>query len=303
MTGDNETKITEAARTSVSGTMDVRLRQISDALIRHLHAFIREVEPTQTEWEEGVNFLTKTGQMCSDTRQEFILLSDVLGASMLVDSINHRQAGGATESTVFGPFYRPTQEMPNGANISGAFFGTPMFVSGRVRDTGGNPVAGAVVDVWHADDQGFYDAQKDQLYERDSGRGWFKTDEDGCFRFWTTRPSSYPIPADGPVGKMLKVQGRHPFRPEHIHFMVQASGFRKLVTHIFARGDRYLDSDVVFGVKDSLVCDFVTYCGGAAPDGKQMAGEWAYLAYEFVVAPEKADAGATNGIAAFGGAR
>ena len=286
MTRGNEAKITAAVRDSVSGTTNVRLRQISDALVRHLHAFIQEIEPTQAEWEAGIEFLTQTGQMCSDKRQEFILLSDVLGVSMLVDGINHRQSGATTESTVFGPFYRPAQEMPKGADISGAFVGTPMFVEGRVRDADGVPVSDAILDVWHADDQGFYDVQKSDLYGRASGRGWFRADSEGCFRFWTTRPSSYPIPDDGPVGKMLRTQGRHPFRPEHIHFMVQAPGFRKLVTHIFARGDQYLDSDVVFGVKDSLIRDFVPHQGGTAPDGKRMTGGWASLTYDFVLARE-----------------
>ena len=283
----DETTITEAALNSVRGATDARVRQVSEALVRHLHAFIREVEPTEAEWESGILFLTKTGHLCTDTRQEFILLSDTLGVSMLVDAINHRLPGGATETTVFGPFYVPPPEYPNGADIKAHLKGAPMHVSGTVRDTQRRPLKGARIDVWHADRVGFYDLQKLDENSAFAGRGRFYTEADGSFRLWTIRPSPYPIPHDGTVGKMLQAQGRHPFRPEHIHFLIAAPGCRKLVTHIFAAGDRYLDSDVVFGVKRSLVREYRQHDGGRAPDERVMAGEWFSLHHDFRLAAER----------------
>jgi hydroxyquinol 1,2-dioxygenase len=282
----DETTITEAVLTSVHGAPDARVRQVSEALVRHLHAFIREVEPTEAEWEWGIRFLTETGHLCSDTRQEFILLSDTLGVSMLVDAINHRLPGGATETTVFGPFYVTPQHYPIGANIKGYLNGCPLFVSGTVRSAEGRPLEGATIDVWHADREGFYDLQKLHEHPELAGRGRFYADANGCFHLWTIRPSPYPIPHDGSVGKMLKAQGRHPFRPEHIHFLIEASGHRRLVTHVFAAGDEYLDSDVVFGVKNSLVREYVRHSGGTAPDGQAMQGEWYSLHYDFSIAAD-----------------
>src|SRR5580700_8490720 len=280
----DETTITEAVLTSLRGAKDARVKRVSEALVRHLHDFIREIEPTEAEWEWGIRFLTETGQKCSDTRQEFILLSDTLGVSMLVDAINHRLPSGSTETTVFGPFYIAPPEFELGADISGHLQGRPMYVAGRVTDAGGHPLAGAVVDVWHSDDQGFYDLQKFGDDPRPAGRGRLRSGEDGRFHFWTIRPTAYPIPNDGPVGKMLSAQGRHPFRPEHIHFMITAPGQRKLVTHIFAAGDPYLDSDVVFGVKKSLVEDYQAHHDGKAPDGRVMEGDWFSLDREFRLA-------------------
>jgi hydroxyquinol 1,2-dioxygenase len=282
----DETTITEAVLTSVRGASDARVRQVSEALVRHLHAFIREVEPTETEWEWGIRFLTETGHLCSDTRQEFILLSDTLGVSMLVDAINHRLPGGATETTVFGPFYVRPPHYPIGATIKGHLQGCPMYVSGTVRDIAGRPLEGATIDVWHADQKGFYDLQKLDEHPEPAGRGRFVADANGRFHLWTIRPSPYPIPHDGTVGKMLKAQDRHPFRPEHIHFLIEASGHRKLVTHVFAAGDEYLDSDVVFGVKNSLVREYVRHSGGTAPDGAAMQGEWFSLHYDFSLAAD-----------------
>lgn len=286
MHGNNDSEgLTQAVIEKVSGAVDPRVAQIGAGLIRHLHAFIRDVRPTQEEWEAGIAFLTDTGHMCDDKRQEFILLSDALGVSMLVDAINHGDDPVATESTVFGPFYHPTEEWPQGADISGTMTGTPLFVSGRVLDNRGNPLAGAMVDVWHADDQGFYDVQMERLEGKDAGRAWFRTDSEGRFHFWTIRPSPYPIPNDGPVGKMLAAQGRHPFRPAHVHFMIQSDGYRKLVTHLFEEGSPYLDSDVVFGVKPSLICEFTEHQGGVAPDNRRMAGEWRSLNHDFILTP------------------
>jgi hydroxyquinol 1,2-dioxygenase len=283
----DEMTITEAVLASVSGAPDARVRQVSEALVRHLHAFIREVEPTEAEWEWGVRFLTQTGHLCSDTRQEFILLSDTLGVSMLVDAINHRLPGGATETTVFGPFYVTPPHYPIGADIKGHLHGCPLFVSGTVRSTEGQPLVGATIDVWHADREGFYDLQRLDEHPQVAGRGRLHADSDGRFHLWSIRPSSYPIPHDGSVGKMLKAQGRHPFRPEHVHFLIEAPGHRRLVTHLFAAGDEYLDSDVVFGVKSSLVREYVRHSGGTAPDGRIMQGEWYSLHHEFSIAAER----------------
>jgi hydroxyquinol 1,2-dioxygenase len=280
----DEATITDAVLERVANTPDLRARQVSQALVKHLHAFVREIAPTQAEWEWGIRFLTETGQLCSDTRQEFILLSDTLGVSMLVDAINHRLPSGTTESTVFGPFYAAPPEFESGGDIHRHLQGRPMYVAARVTGADGRPLIGAVVDVWHSDDQGFYDLQKLGEGRGYAGRGRFRTGADGRFHFWTIRPSAYPIPDDGPVGKMLKAQGRHPFRPEHIHFMVEAPGHRKLVTHIFAAGDRYLDSDVVFGVKKSLVEEYRAHHGGNAPDGRAMEGCWFSLEREFRLA-------------------
>ncbi|GGX95571.1 hydroxyquinol 1,2-dioxygenase [Massilia dura] len=249
----NEENITDAVLGRVSGSPDPRTRAISGALVRHLHAFIREIEPTQEEWEWAIDFLTATGRMCSATRQEFILLSDVLGVSMLVDALNHRVPEGATETTVLGPFYvNDPPELPNGSAVFAAVAGeTPLLVEGTVRDTDGRPVAEASVDVWLADEEGYYDVQLSA--DRYTGRGRFRTDSEGNFSLQATVPSPYPIPDDGPVGDMLKAQGRHPYRPAHVHFRIAALGCKTLVTHLFLEGDPYLDSDVVFGVKDSLV--------------------------------------------------
>lgn len=283
----DETSITEAVLERVRGAADPRVRQISEALVRHLHAFIREVEPTEAEWEWGIRFLTETGQMCSATRQEFILLSDTLGASTLIDAINHRLPQGATQTTVFGPFYVPPAEFPSGGNIAGHLTGRPMHVSGTVATAAGEQLENAVVDIWHSDDEGFYDLQKLDENPEYAGRGRFRTDSAGRFHLWTVRPTAYPIPNDGPVGKMLEAQRRHPFRPEHIHFMITAPGYRKLVTHIFAEGDQYLDSDVVFGVKQSLVREYPHHSGGRAPDGTQMTGDWFSLHHDFRLAAER----------------
>jgi catechol 1,2-dioxygenase len=249
-TEDNATQVVQQRN---SACKDPRTRRILDVVTAHLHAIVRELEPTRAEWEQAIAFLTSTGQMCSDARQEFILLSDTLGVSMLVDAINHRREGGGTESTVLGPFYVPgAQRMPLGASISKDGKGEPTLVSGRVIDTAGQPIADAKLDVWQTAPNGFYDVQ-DPQQPAFNLRGVFTTGVDGRYWFTTVKPSSYPIPDDGPVGEMLKAAGRHPYRPAHIHFIVTAPGFRPIVTHLFIAGDPYLDSDAVFGVKESLV--------------------------------------------------
>lgn len=258
MQNANEQSLTNDVLSTVDAD-DPRLREVMSSLVTHLHAFIREVEPTEEEWLKAIDFLTRTGQMCDDQRQEFILLSDVLGVTMLVDAINHRFQENATETTVTGPFHARAPEMENGANIAKgpeSDRGDTTVVHARVTDVEGAPIAGARVDVWQADDAGFYDVQDTDQPDTNL-RGIFTTDERGEFWFRTVKPSSYPIPVDGPVGELLTVVGRHPMRPAHIHFMITASGYRRLVTHLFVAGDEYLESDAVFGVKESLVIDFV----------------------------------------------
>jgi hydroxyquinol 1,2-dioxygenase len=252
-----EETATGAVVASFAGAADPRLREILDSLVRHLHGFVREVEPTFEEWERAVGFLTATGQMCDDTRQEFILLSDVLGVTMLVDAVNHRKASEATESTVLGPFHQvesPRRELGDSIDLVGG--GEPCVVTGRVASLDGTPLAGASVDVWQADDHGFYDVQQPGAQPRGNGRGLFTCDGDGRFWFRTVTPSPYPIPADGPVGALLSATGRHPYRPAHVHFIVAAGGHLAVTTHLFVAGSPYLDSDAVFAVKQSLVRDF-----------------------------------------------
>lgn len=237
-----------------------RLQQIMTSLIRHLHDFIRDIEPTEAEWLAAIQFLTRTGQMCDDKRQEFILLSDTLGASILVDAINHRMPAGATESTVLGPFYRDgATVLEHGTNIARGpelEKAAPTVVRGRVTDAQGQAIKGAILDIWQASPDGMYDIQDHDQPEMNL-RGRFMTDEQGAFWFKTVKPAAYPIPDDGPVGDMLRATGRHPMRPAHIHYMISAPGYETLITHIFVDGDKYLDSDAVFAVKDSLVADFV----------------------------------------------
>jgi hydroxyquinol 1,2-dioxygenase len=252
-----EETATGAVVASFEGTPDPRLRAVLGSLVRHLHGFVREVEPTFEEWERAVAFLTATGQRCDDQRQEFILLSDVLGVTMLVDAINHRKASAATESTVLGPFHvvaSPRRELGDSIDLVGT--GQPCVVSGRVASLDGGPLPGALVDVWQADDHGFYDVQRPDAQPEGNGRGLFACDGDGRFWFRTVTPSAYPIPTDGPVGDLLTASGRHPYRPAHIHLIVAAEGHLPVTTHIFVAGSPYLDSDAVFAVKQSLIRDF-----------------------------------------------
>lgn len=234
-----------------------RLAQVMASLIKHLHAFAKEVHLTQAEWEYGVDFLTKTGQICSGERQEFILLSDTLGVSMLVDAINNRRPAGATENTVFGPFHvdnAPHRAM--GENISLDGKGESCLFDGKVIDLHGNPIKGARVDVWSDNADGFYDVQQPDIQPKWNNRGVFITGADGSYSFQGIKPVSYPIPDDGPVGQMLGHLGRHPYRPAHMHYLITADGYQKLVTHTFVGDDFYLTSDAVFGVKQTLIAPF-----------------------------------------------
>jgi hydroxyquinol 1,2-dioxygenase len=281
----DQTNITSAVLERVGHASSPRTRQISEALVRYLHAFVREIEPTQAEWAAAIEFLTRTGHTCSETRQEFILLSDALGVSMLVDAINHCLPGNATETTVLGPFYvQAAPEHALGDDISGGMAGEPLLVEGTVSRIDGTAIAGAVVDTWHTDGNGFYDVQGPTGLEGLAGRARFRTDAQGRFWFRSIVPASYPIPDDGPVGDMLKAQGRHPFRPAHVHFMIGHPGYETLVTHVFLAGDQYLDSDVVFGVKDSLIRALDRQEAGTTARGNRVDTSMAALRYDFVLA-------------------
>jgi catechol 1,2-dioxygenase len=234
-----------------------RLAEVMAVIVRHLHAAVKEIEPTEAEWFEAIRFLTATGHMCNDWRQEFILLSDTLGVSMLVDAINNRKPSGASESTVLGPFHvADAPELPMGADICLDRKGEPMLVRGVIRSTDGTPLAGARIDVWQANDEGFYDVQQKGIQPDFNLRGVFRTGADGRYWFKGVKPKFYPIPDDGPVGQLLRALGRHPFRPAHLHYIVEAPGHSRLVTHIFDPDDPYIGSDAVFGVKASLLARF-----------------------------------------------
>ena len=275
----DEFNITQSVIERFADTPDPRLKQLMQSLVKHLHDFIRDVDLSFEEWQQAIGFLTRTGQKCSDTRQEFILLSDTLGASMLVDAINHRDRRCATETTVLGPFFvSNAPRLPSGADISGGVSGAPLFAQIKICSADGRPIENARVDVWQSDSDGFYDVQKSTDLNLRAG---FHSDAKGEFQFWSILPSCYPIPYDGPVGEMLTATKRHPYRPAHVHFMVQAVGYEPLITHVFVNGDQYLDSDAVFGVKNSLIHGFPKHAPGVAPDGKTMTQPWHSLNYEF----------------------
>ena len=247
----------QAVISRLAEDVDPRFREVMVCAVKHLHAFVKEVEPTMDEWFQAIQFLTATGQMCDDKRQEWILASDTLGVSMLVDAINHRRPEGATENTVLGPFHvdgAPEKELGDNICLDGK--GKPCVVAGRVTDESGTPIAGAKVDVWQTNDDGFYDVQQPGEQPDMNMRGLFTTDANGAYHYTTVKPLPYSIPTDGPVGKMLTAMGRHAMRPAHIHYIVSAPGYETLVTHIFPSGDPYLESDAVFGVKESLIVDF-----------------------------------------------
>ena len=268
-------RLTEAVRASFETAAPDRFRAVMDSLVRHLHAFIADVGLSEDEWLAGIAFLTETGQISDDRRQEFILLSDVLGASMLVIGLNHRASDGGTESTVFGPFFvEGAPRYDNGDDLAQGASGTPCVVSGRVLSTSGTPIPGARIDVWQADEAGLYDVQYGAESET-RARGHLFSRDDGTFTFRTICPTAYAIPTDGPVGRLLAVAQRSAVRPAHIHFRVEATGYETLITHVFVAGDPYLDSDPVFGVKDSLVAPFASSEDGYNVD------------FDFVLAPER----------------
>jgi protocatechuate 3,4-dioxygenase beta subunit len=287
MTQFNDTELTTAVIGSFEETPDPRAKFLMQELVKSLHGFVRKTDLSFDEWLFAIDFLTRVGQKCTASRQEFILLSDVLGVSMLVDAVNHGEREGATETTVLGPFYvgehRP---MPHGSDISADVAGERMFVQSRVTDLKGKPLAGVAVDVWHADGDGYYDSQK-PAYETQgpSSRARFITDADGRLFFRTILPCSYPIPTDGPVGEMILQTRRHPMRPAHVHFLIDAAGYEPLVTHVFVGGDKYLDTDVVFGVKDNLISKVEKRNDPLMPDGKPADAPWHLMTYDFRLKP------------------
>ncbi|MDF3307288.1 dioxygenase [Rhodococcus sp. T2V] len=272
---------------SFDAAPDPRLKQLMQSLTRHLHAFIRDVRLTEEEWNTAIEFLTAVGHITDDKRQEFVLLSDVLGASMQTIAVNNQAHKGATDATVFGPFFvEDAPEIPLGGDIAGGASGQPCWVDGTVTDTDGNPVVGARIEVWECDEDGYYDVQ--YADDRIAGRAHLSTDDQGRYRFWGLTPVPYPIPHDGPVGKMLEAVGRSPVRAAHLHFMVTADGLRPLVTHIFVDGDPQIDiGDSVFGVKESLIKEFAEQPPGTpTPDGRSLGDRsWARARFDIVLAP------------------
>jgi hydroxyquinol 1,2-dioxygenase len=282
-----ESDLVERVVASFAGTPDARLKELTEALTRHLHGFLSEVRLTEEEWRRAIDFLTAVGHITDDRRQEFILLSDVLGASMQTITINNEAYGDATEATVFGPFFvEGSPDVGLGGDVAGGAPGEPCWVEGRVTDTDGRPVAGARIEVWEADAEGLYDVQYDD--DRVTGRGHLHTDDEGAYRFWAVTPTPYPIPDDGPVGELLRATGRSPMRASHLHLMVEAPGHRRLVTHVFPRGDAYLGSDSVFGVRDSLMVDVHRHMPNSpTPDGRELPGPWSRIDFDIVLAPEQ----------------
>ncbi len=273
-----EARSVEAVTARVGPGADARLAQVMNRLVHHLHAFVKDVELTQDEWGVAIDFLTRTGQTCDGNRQEFILLSDTLGVSMLVDAINNRRPSGATENTVLGPFHVDgAPEYPMGANITQQSGAETCRFEGTVTDLNGAPITGVRIDVWSDNEDGFYDVQQPDTQPRHNNRGVFKTGADGRYWFDGIKPVAYPIPDDGPVGQMLGHLGRHPFRPAHMHFIISADGYDRVTTHTFVAGDDYLQSDAVFGVKQTLIAAFEPVTNGAT--------KWRSV-YDFVLSPK-----------------
>jgi hydroxyquinol 1,2-dioxygenase len=270
----NQDNITQAVIASFANTSDPRLKEIMTSLVQHLHAFAREVGLTEEEWATGIEFLTRCGHITDNKRQEFILLSDVLGLSMLTVAMNNDKPVGCTEATVFGPFHvegAPHYEL--GADVANGAKGTPCLVRGTVKGVGGEAIAGAHLDVWQSDEEGLYDVQHEDLGHAQA-RGILNADQEGRYHFRSILAVPYAIPHDGPVGAMLQATGRHPWRPAHLHFMVKAPGYETLITHVFRNESDYLDSDAVFGVRQSLVCDWVRQ-----PDGSYL------MEFDFILNP------------------
>lgn len=280
-----EDTLTEEVLSRFEGSDSERFKEITKSLVKHLHAFVREVELTEKELEKGIEFLTRTGHITNDKRQEFILLSDVLGISMQVIGINNRKPEGATEATVFGPFFiEASPRYENGDDISNGASGEPCYMHGRVLGASGEPLPGAHLEVWQSDADGFYDVQYEGLQGMQN-RGQLEADTEGNYYFWAVKPVAYPIPYDGPVGDLLAAANRSPMRPAHVHFMVKVPGYETLITHVFEEGDKYLESDAVFGVKDSLITHFERHESGSAPDGTRVDKPFYTMSYDLVLSP------------------
>lgn len=279
----NEHNITDEVVRRFANASDARLHTIMTSLVRHLHAFAREVQLTEDEWFAGIQFATQVGHMCDDKRQEYILLSDTLGLSQLVVAQNHSRPEGVTEQTVFGPFHlEHAPVLPPGADIAAGVTGEPCFIAARVTNPAGQAIPGATVDVWQADAEGLYDVQHPEWQEMKL-RAVFKTDHEGRFRLRTIKPRSYPIPMDGPVGTMMRALDQNPYRPAHLHVMINAEGYDRLITHVFVADDAYLDADAVFGVRSSCIGDYVRHAPGLAPDGTHVEVPFYTLEYAFVL--------------------
>lgn len=280
-----EEDLVERVRRSFDTCADPRLRELMVALTEHVHSFIRQTRLSEEEWGQAIEFLTRVGHITDDRRQEFILLSDVLGASMQTIAVNNPAHGEATEATVWGPFFvEGSPEIANGGDMAFGAPGEPCWVEGTVADHTGAPLAGALIEVWEADEDGLYDVQ--HADQRTAARAHLRTEDDGSYRFWGITPTPYPIPHDGPVGQLLEAVGRSPMRASHLHFLVSHPGCRTLVTHIFVAGDELLDSDSVFGVKDSLVKEFAQQpAGTATPDGRAIEGTWSRTRFDISLAP------------------
>ena len=283
MTYVTEENLTDLAIDRWTNIPDPRLRQIMTSLVKHVHAFVRDVEPSPQEWMAAIEWLTRTGQICDAKRQEFILASDVLGVSMLVDSINNRAPGAATPSTVEGPFHiLGAPEVADGGNMAGDAPGIPCFITGKVTDVDGRPVAGAMLDMWQTDGDGLYEAQ----IEGAEGymRGIYHSNPDGSYSVRTVAPIGYTIPMDGTIGELMRKTKISHMRPAHVHFHIAAPGYKSLTTHLFRRGCEFIDSDVVFGVKEALIVDFIEHPAGKAPNGDMVDQPFLEIKYDFKLA-------------------
>jgi hydroxyquinol 1,2-dioxygenase len=282
----DERTITQAVIERLSNCDDPRFKRVMTSLITHLHDFVRDVQLTEAEWIGAIQFLTAVGQTCTDKRQEFILLSDTLGVSVLVITLNHPADQGSAESTVLGPFYwEGAPDLPRGSNLAEDVTGEPTFYSGRVLGAEGRPLQNAVLDIWSGNGDGDYDMQIPGQTGM-KARGKIRTDAAGRYWFRSIRPTYYPVPTDGPVGVMLRKMGRHPNRPGHIHMIVSAPGYRPVTTHLFVAGSQYLDSDAVFGMKESLVAQFDRHPPGVGPNGERMDSPFYTVNYDFRLRPE-----------------
>jgi hydroxyquinol 1,2-dioxygenase len=281
-----ESELTARVLGSFADTPEPRLKVLVEALTRHVHEFVREVRLTEHEWQQAIDFLTAVGNITDERRQEFILLSDVLGVSMQTVAINNEAYGHATEATVIGPFFHEqAPRIETGGDIARGVAGEPCWVEGAVTDVAGNPVPAARLDVWEADADGLYDVQYGDA--RVACRGRLFTDDEGRYAFWAVKPTPYPIPDDGPVGSLLRAVRRSPMRAAHLHFMVTAPGLRPLVTHIFVEDDELLATDSVFGVRASLVKAFQAQPAGTpTPDGRELFDRmWSRVRFDIVLAP------------------
>jgi len=284
----NEKSITQAVIGRLGECNDPRFKLVLTSLVTHLHDFVREVKLTESEWLTAVQFLTAVGKTCTDKRQEFILLSDTLGVSVLVITLNHPADQGTAESTVLGPFYwEGAPELPRGSNLAEGVKGEPTFYSGRVLSVDGRPIENALLDIWSGNGEGYYDMQLPEEMGM-KARGRIRTDSEGRYWFRSLKPTFYPVPTDGPVGRMLYKMGRHPYRPGHIHMIVSAPGHLPVTTHLFVAGSQYLDSDAVFGMKESLVAQFDRHSPGVDPNGDRIDTPFYTVEYDFRLRPADA---------------